>query len=118
MERVLITGAAGRVGRALRAGLRGRYPALRLVDVAPQEAAGAGEEVITLDLNDRLATEAAMEDVDAVIHLAVIPHETDFDGIVAGNDPTTYSVFESARRAGVRGSSSGAAITQSASTAR
>jgi uronate dehydrogenase len=102
IERVLITGAAGNIGLALRAGLKGRYPTLRLVDVAPQEAADAGEEVVTLDLNDRLATEAAMEDVDAVIHLAAIPHETGFDDIVAGNVTTTYSVFESARRAGVR----------------
>jgi uronate dehydrogenase len=102
MERVLITGAAGTVGRALRAGLRGRYPRLRLVDVAPQEAARAGEEVVTLDLNDRLATEAAMEDVDAVIHLAAVANETGFDDILAGNITTTYSVFDAARRAGVR----------------
>jgi uronate dehydrogenase len=102
MERVLITGAAGRIGRALRAGLRGGYPTLRLVDVAPQEAADAGEEVITLDLNDRLATEAAMQEVDAVIHLAAISHETGFDDILAGNITTTYAVFDAARRTGVR----------------
>jgi uronate dehydrogenase len=102
MECVLITGAAGNIGRALRAGLRGRYPTLRLIDIASQEAADAGEEVITLDLNDRLATEAAMQGVDAVIHLAAIEHEAGFDEILAGNITTTYSVFEAARRAGVR----------------
>jgi uronate dehydrogenase len=101
-QRVLITGAAGNIGRSLRAGLRGRYPVLRLADVAPQEAADSGEEIVTLDLNDRLATEAAMKDVDVVIHLAAIPQEADFDSILTGNITTTYSVYEAARRAGVR----------------
>jgi uronate dehydrogenase len=99
--RVLITGAAGSIGRTLRSGLRGRYP-LRLLDAAPQEAAEPGEELVTLDLNDRPATEAAMEDVGMVIHLAAIAHEASFDDILGGNITTTYSVFESARRAGVR----------------
>jgi uronate dehydrogenase len=101
-ERVLITGAAGNIGVALRAGLRGRYALLRLLDVAPQEPAQRGEEVVTLDLNDRRGTEAAMESIDAVVHLAAIPHEAAFDDIVEGNVKTTYSVFEAARRAGVR----------------
>jgi uronate dehydrogenase len=98
----LITGAAGNIGRALRAGLRGHYPVLRLIDVAPQRAAEPREEVITVDLNDRSATEAAMKGVDVVIHLAAIAHEAGFDDILAGNITTTYSVFEAARRAGVR----------------
>jgi uronate dehydrogenase len=102
MQRILITGAAGNIGRALRAGLRGHYPMLRLLDVAPQQAAEPGEEVVTLDLHDRVATEAAMKDVDMVIHLAAIAHEAVFEDILPGNITTTYSVFESARRAGVR----------------
>jgi uronate dehydrogenase len=102
IERVLVTGAAGTIGRALRHGLRGRYLILRLLDVAPQREAGPGEEVVTIDLNDRAATEAAMRDVDMVVHLAAIPHEAPFDDILAGNITTTYSVFEAARRAGVR----------------
>jgi uronate dehydrogenase len=102
VRRVLITGAAGKIGRSLRAGLRGHYPVLRLLDVAPQDAAGAGEEVITVDLNDRAATELAMSDVDAVIHLAAMSREAPFDDILAGNITATYSLFEAARRAGVR----------------
>jgi uronate dehydrogenase len=102
VRRVLITGAAGKVGRSLRTGLKGQYPVLRLLGVAPQEAAGPGEEVVTVDLNDRRATEAAMAGVDAVVHLAAIAHEASFDDILEGNVTTTYSVFEAARRAGVR----------------
>jgi uronate dehydrogenase len=101
-QRVLITGAAGNIGRALRAGLRDRYALLRLLDVAPQEPAETGEEVVTLDLNDRRASEAAMEGFDAVVHLAGIADEASFDDILEGNITTTYSVYEAARRAGVR----------------
>jgi uronate dehydrogenase len=102
IQRVLITGAAGNIGRELRAGLRGHYPVLRLLDLAPQETAGPGEELVTLDLNDRPKTEAAMKDIDAVIHLAAIASEASFEDILSGNLTTTYSVFEAARRAGVR----------------
>jgi uronate dehydrogenase len=102
IRRVLVTGAGGKIGRELRTGLAGHYPALRLLDVEPQEPAGPGEEVVTADLGDRRATEEAMADVDMVVHLAAIPHEAPFDNIVAGNVTTTHAVFEAARRAGVR----------------
>jgi uronate dehydrogenase len=35
MERILITGAAGQIGKALRQGRRGSYPLVRLLDSAP-----------------------------------------------------------------------------------
>ena len=36
-SRILITGAAGKIGATLRAGLAGRYKALRLLDRRPIE---------------------------------------------------------------------------------
>ena len=69
MERVLITGAAGTIGRALREGLRGAYPVLRLSDIAALGAAGPGEELALADLRDLAQVEAAMAGVDAVVHL-------------------------------------------------
>ena len=50
MHRVLITGAAGTVGTILRNGLRGRFPALRLLDIAPLGAAQQGEELLSADI--------------------------------------------------------------------
>jgi uronate dehydrogenase len=35
MQGILITGAAGQIGKALRPGLRGSYPLVRLLDFAP-----------------------------------------------------------------------------------
>ncbi|MEA2310272.1 MAG: uronate dehydrogenase [Solirubrobacteraceae bacterium] len=99
---VLITGSAGTVGRDLRAGLRGRHGLLRLLDRAPQEPAlDAAEEIVTADIGDEDALVAAMEGVDAVVHLAGIPVDAPFDAIATANLIGTQRVFDAARRAGV-----------------
>jgi uronate dehydrogenase len=75
VDRVLITGAAGTIGQILRQGLHGRVGALRLLDVAPLGAPRPGEELVTADIRDLEAVTAAMDGVDATVHLAGIPHE-------------------------------------------
>lgn len=100
--RVLITGAAGNIGRALRVHLRGRYALLRLTDVAPQDAAGPGEEIATVDIRDMAAVERSMEGIDCVIHLAGMPEEDAWETILPLNIEGCYNVFEAARRHGVR----------------
>lgn len=99
---VLITGAAGNIGRTLRTHLRGRYALLRLTDVAAQEPAGAGEEVATVDIRDPAALERSMEGIDCVIHLAGMPEEDAWEKILPLNIEGCYNVFEAARRRGVR----------------
>ena len=61
MKRVLITGAAGSIGRSLCAGFKGVYPELFLADIAPQDAAAPGETVMQLDIRNRASLQAAME---------------------------------------------------------
>lgn len=100
--RVLITGAAGNIGRTLRSHLKGRYALLRLTDIAPQEPAGAGEEVQTVDIRDAGALERSMEGIDCVIHLAGVPEEDAWEKILPLNIEGCYNVFEAARRQGVR----------------
>jgi uronate dehydrogenase len=102
MNRILITGAAGKIGSTLRAGLGGRYPVLRLTDIAPLDPARAGEEIVRADLADLAAVEAAMQDVDCVVHLGAIPGEDIWDKILPSNVVGTWNVFEAARRQGVR----------------
>jgi uronate dehydrogenase len=97
---VLITGAAGAIGRTLRQGLHGRVGALRLLDVVPLGARRPGEELLTVDIRNLDAVTAAVEGVDATIHLAGIPHEDSFDRILETNVVGTYNVYEAARKQG------------------
>ena len=69
-DRILITGAAGAIGTAVRTGLRAAWQHLRLVDIKPFQAQSPNEEVIVADVADRSAMETAMRGVKAVVHLA------------------------------------------------
>jgi uronate dehydrogenase len=103
MTRVLITGAAGHIGKVLRQGLRGRYELLRLSDIAPLgNATAPGEEVVQADIQDFAATRASMAGVDAVVHLGAVIAETDWEQILPVNIAGTYNVFEAARQQGVK----------------
>ena len=100
--RILITGAAGRIGCVLRDGLRRNDRILRLVDIADLGTAGNGEELAQLDVTDLGALEAAMDGVDCVVHLAAIPEEQPWASLFPLNFTLTYNAFEAARRCGVR----------------
>jgi uronate dehydrogenase len=102
MKKILITGAAGEIGTALRAGLAGRYPLLRLADIRPCENLRPGEEEIITDVTDLKATVASTKDVDCIVHLAGVPREGPWDQILPRNIAGTYNVFEAARRSGVK----------------
>jgi uronate dehydrogenase len=97
---IVLTGAAGRIGRMLRGRLARPDRMLRLVDIAPL-AAGASEEVIQASVTDLDAMTAACAGASAVIHLGGIPGEAPWEQIAAVNIHGTYAVFEAARRAGV-----------------
>ncbi|RKS77678.1 uronate dehydrogenase [Motilibacter peucedani] len=99
---VAVTGAAGGIGSALRTGLDPALFTLRLLDIVPTERRHPGEDVRTVDLRDLAATEDALAGVDAVVHLAARAHEASFDQIQDSNVRTTWSVYEAARRQGVR----------------
>lgn len=102
LNRILITGAAGGVAKFLRTGLRGRYPRLRLSDVATVSASVDGEEIDQTDLSDFAAVMRMMDGVDAVIHLGALSVENNWEAILQANIIGTYNLFEAARRQGVR----------------
>ena len=68
---MLLTGAAGRVGSAIRPYLRDRY-ALRLFDLVPVPDPHDQETVIVGDLASPDAVRDAVRGVDAVVHLACV----------------------------------------------
>jgi uronate dehydrogenase len=102
LGRILLTGAAGGLGRVLRPRLRARCSLLRASDIASMEAATAGEEVVQAKLEDRAAVDALLQGVDAVVHLGGISTEQPFDAILQANIVGTYNVYEAARRHGVK----------------
>ena len=102
MNRILITGAAGKIGSTLREGLRGRYPVLRLSDIGQLGPAREGEEIAPADLTDLAAVEDTMKGVDCVVHLGAIPGEDTWEKILPNNIVGTWNVFEAARRQGVK----------------
>jgi uronate dehydrogenase len=102
MERILITGAAGKIGNALRNGLRGSYPLIRLLDIAPLGTAEAGEEIRSADIRDIAAMEKAMTGIDCVVHLAGASEEAAWEKVLPLNIEGCYNVFEAARRQRVK----------------
>src|SRR4051794_37196570 len=102
-QRVLVTGAAGRIGRGvldlLAAGGMAAN-ALVLEDSGDLPA----ELVVEGDATDPAAVAAAMKGADAVIHLAAIatPEWEPAERVFAVNTQSTFTVLEQAGRAGVR----------------
>ncbi|HTP84663.1 MAG TPA: NAD(P)-dependent oxidoreductase [Alphaproteobacteria bacterium] len=101
MQKILITGAAGGVGRRLRRLLRGRFPAIRLSDIARPADVAPGEEFMQADLADFNAVEKTVAGVEGIVHLGGMAVENDWETILASNIIGTRNVFEAARRQGV-----------------
>ena len=96
-----MTGAAGRIGTALRAELRRGVAHLSCLDAQPIENLGKNEVGRQLDLGDLEGMTSAFDGMDGVIHLGGFPTEEDFHDIAQVNIVGTFHVFEAARRAGV-----------------
>lgn len=100
--RVLVTGAAGRIGRAALGLLSASGPVNALVLKDPGDL--PADLVVEGDATDPQAVAAALKGADAVIHLAAIPtpeHEP-AERVFAVNTQSTFTVLEQAGRAGVR----------------
>jgi nucleoside-diphosphate-sugar epimerase len=104
--RILITGAAGRIGRRLIAELLPHGHALSGCDQV--EAPGLEIPYTAADIRDLAAMERACAGHEAVVHLAAIPGpgsrdtRTNWPDIVHRNILGTYNVLEAAVRQGVR----------------
>jgi nucleoside-diphosphate-sugar epimerase len=95
---VLVTGAAGRVGRMLIDPLRTAGHTLVLTDLRADPTAG----IDPLDVTDASAVRRAAEGTDAIVHLGGVPSEAPFAAVNAINVGGTHNVLEAAVAAGVR----------------
>ena len=101
-NRLLLTGAAGGLGQALRPRLKANCKILRSADRVAFGLAGEQEELVLADLADASAVMAMMQGVDAVVHLGGVSTEAAFEPILQGNILGVYNLYEAARKQGVK----------------
>ena len=101
-NRLLLTGAAGGLGRVLRPRLKHLCTTLRVSDIADLGAAAAGEEVQPVALENKRAVLALLEGVDAVVHLGGVSTEKAWESILAANVVGVVNLYEAARKHGVK----------------
>ncbi|SMX41880.1 NAD-dependent epimerase/dehydratase family protein [Maliponia aquimaris] len=103
MKKLVLTGAAGRLGSYLREPLSKLADELVSTDIA--EGVGKlypGERYVQADLADLDAMLAVLEGADMVVHFGAIGDEAPFDQILQSNIVGAYTVWEAAHRHGLR----------------
>lgn len=101
-DRLLLTGAAGGLGRVLRSHLSGWARHVRVSDRASCGDASAAEEIVAADLADKAAVHELLRDVDVVLHFGGVSLESPFDDLVPANITGLFNVYEAARKHGVK----------------
>jgi len=100
--RILLTGAAGGLGRVLRERLPHYADVLRVSDIAPIGEARTNEEAVVCNLADAAAVDALVRGVDVIVHLGGVSVERPFEEVLPANIQGAYHLYEAARRHGVR----------------
>jgi uronate dehydrogenase len=98
--RVVVTGAAGRIGRCLVPGLADAgHDVVGIDTVAVDEQ--WGDQVVVGDVGDGSALDEVVAGADAIVHLAAIAAETDFTTALQSHLVLMHRVLEAATSHGV-----------------
>ncbi|GAA6138270.1 NAD(P)-dependent oxidoreductase [Arenicella sp. 4NH20-0111] len=103
LQKIVLTGAAGRLGSYLREPLTKMAETLVSTDIA--EEIGelyAGEEYTQADLTSLEQMQAVLKGADMVVHFGAYGDEASFETILGPNIVGAYNVWEAAYRNGVR----------------
>jgi nucleoside-diphosphate-sugar epimerase len=102
-ERVLVTGAAGRLGRHVVAALQALGVAVTALDLAPLDELQVDRFVVG-SAGDVDVVRRALDGVDGIVHLAAIPvpFRAPSEHVFCGNTAATFTVLEQGAQAGVR----------------
>jgi uronate dehydrogenase len=98
IPRLLLTGAAGKLGRHLRSSLRPYAQQMRLSDIAAMDAAGPGEEVQSCQLADKQAVDQLVQGCNAIVHMGGLATDYPFEAILEANIKGVLHIYEGARR--------------------
>nr|WP_213395117.1 NAD(P)-dependent oxidoreductase [Yoonia sp.] len=103
MKKLVLTGAAGRLGSYLREPLTRMCDELVSTDIVAQIGKlYEGESYVQADLTDLAAMEAIVKDATMVVHFGAIGDEAPWDDILQSNIIGAYNVWEAAYRQGVK----------------
>ncbi len=103
MKKLVLTGAAGRLGSYLREPLTKLCDTLVSTDrVADIGKTYPGETFVRADLTDLSAIEDILKDADMVVHFGAIGDEASWDDILQSNIIGAYNLWEAAYRNGVK----------------
>jgi uronate dehydrogenase len=103
LKKIVLTGAAGRLGGYLRGPLSKLAESLVCTDIADDVTGlAANETFVQADLADKAAIHAIIEGADMVVHFGAIVDEASFETILGPNIIGSYNVWEAASLHGVR----------------
>jgi uronate dehydrogenase len=101
--KILITGAAGRLGRASRLPLRQAGHQLRITDLATATLEPErDEEALAGNLGEQPILQQALADIEVVVHWAATSNEQAFPLVLENNHRMLFELYEGARRHRVR----------------
>ena len=101
-KKILLTGAAGGLGKVLRESLKQNCTTLRLSDVVDFGAAAEDEEIMLADLANAAQVDAMVQGVDAIVHMGGKSVDGPFEPIMMANILGAYNLYEAARKFGVK----------------
>jgi len=102
MKRLLITGAAGRLGSMARQRLGHLADVVRLSDIADLGIAAPHEELVICDLADADAVDALVADCGGIVHFGGHATEAPWSAIGGANIEGMVNLYEAVRRHGRR----------------
>lgn len=103
MKKIVLTGAAGRLGRILRAPLSRLCDTFVSSDIAEDIGTlNANERYVRADLADKAAIMDLLEGADMVVHFGAIVDEAPFEELLGPNFIGAYNVWEAAYQHGLK----------------
>ena len=101
-RRLLLTGAAGNLGRELRPRLAAYCHTLRISHRSAIDDVRPGEEMVIASLENKAQMHALLDGVDAVVHMGGVSTEQTWEAILAGNIVGMVNLYEAARAHAVK----------------
>ncbi len=101
-NRLLITGAAGNLGKVLREGLAPLATSIRITDRGDMSPVAANEEAMSCELGDFDGIMKVVEGCDAIVHFGAAPLERPWAEVLDSSIVGGYNIYEAARQHGVK----------------